>query len=680
MSIGAWLALAVACPALTLYDFGNPTAEEQQYIELINRARANPPAEGARLAATSDAGVLLAYTYYGVDLAMMQSEFNAIAALPPLAPNASLSTIARGHSAWMLANATQDHNESPTNTPFTRMNAAGYFYTSAAENIYAWSNSVWYGHAGFQVDWGTGGTGGMQYPRGHRANIHGPNYREIGVGMAYGTNGVYPNVVGPQLVTQDFAASAANPALATGVAYYDLNSNNICDPGEGIAGLTVTVSGSGVTQYCNTAIGGGWVVPVPATAATRTVTFSALNVNQTASLVVPAAQNAKADLRLTYAPPIVTSPATAAAGVAHTLAFTAVGGAVSYLWDRWTVTAAAAEPCDSTTNITSATTGTYSVLNTCVVQQGTGSFHLENSTGANQSIQLNALYYGQVSPALTFQSQIRYATTAELFKVQVKEELSGVWQDAFSQAGTNGSGETVFTLRSAAISAMAGKSFRIRFLLNSTGSYFGGYSGNTFGWFIDAIAFSGVATLDNNVTQTLSGNSGSFTPGLGSYLMSVTPVISGHNFAAAYQTLTVAAPPTFATWAAGYEAANGLPAGTLANQPIADPDHDGRSNLLEYAFGSSPVRSDPAPRLPAALTDCGYYIMQYTRDRALTDLTFTAQACADLGNWKAPGDAGALTGFSDNLISASGTLETRQATVPRSSGNPVFIRLRITRP
>ena len=40
----------LSCGAQTLYDFGNPTADEQLYIELINRARDNPTAEGIRLA------------------------------------------------------------------------------------------------------------------------------------------------------------------------------------------------------------------------------------------------------------------------------------------------------------------------------------------------------------------------------------------------------------------------------------------------------------------------------------------------------------------------------------------------------------------------------------------------------------------------------------------------------
>ena len=387
LGLGGMLALSVPCRGLTLYDFGNPIAEEQLYIELINRARANPAAEGARLAATNDPDVLNAYAYFGVDLAMMQSEFDAMPAQPPLAPNACLEASSRGHSAWMLANATQSHNETnPSNDPFSRMSAAGYSYVYAGENIYAAAKSVWFGHAGFAVDWGTG-TGGMQDPRGHRANLFNQYYREIGVGMAFGTNGS----VGPQLVTQDFGVSAGNPTLATGVAYYDLNGNGQYDVGEGIAGLTVTVSGGDMTSYCVTATGGGWVVPVPATAATRTVTFSGPNLSQSVNLVIPAATNAKADLKLAYVAPAITSSASAAADSPFTVTFSPVAGAASYHWNRWTSTAAAAENCESLSTITTSTTGTYSVLNTDVKQQGAASFHLENSTASSQWLQLNGV-------------------------------------------------------------------------------------------------------------------------------------------------------------------------------------------------------------------------------------------------------------------------------------------------
>jgi hypothetical protein len=668
-----WLLLTATAPGQTPYDFGNPTAEEQLYMEFINRARANPPAEGARLAATTDPNVLSAISQYGVNLALMQSEFNAIPVAPPLASHASLLAAARSHSAWMLANDVQDHYEStPYNTPWGRITAAGYTYSTMGENIFAHAASVWHGHAGFQIDWGYG-TGGMQSPRGHRDSIHNPAFREVGIGVVLGSN----ENVGPQLVTQDFGSRFSSPNLGTGVAYYDLNGNHFYDLGEGIGGLTVTVSG--VTAYCLTAVGGGWVVPCPTTAANRTVTFSGLNVNQNVPIVFPANANAKADLKLAYSPPAITSPAIAVAGSPHNLSFAAVGGATGYTWSRSTAAAAPAENCESTAGITTSTSGGYAVLNTAVKQQGTASFHLANP-GTSQSFQLNSLFHAGSSPSLYFQSLVRYSTSDERFKVQVKQEGTAIWQDVYSQTGYNGSGEAAFSLRWASLGAMAGSSFRVRFILDySSGSLYG-LTDNDFGWFIDAISFSGVSVLGGTVTESLAGTSGSFTPAAGSYLMGVAPVISGHDFPAAYQTLTVIQPAPFASWAAGYAAAYSLPAGTLAD-PAGDYDKDGRIHLIEYAFGTSPVlASEPTPRLPVAELTATHLVLRYQRDSSLTDLTLTPQASATLGAWKAPGEAGAPAGFTDTLVATAGNLQTREAKVPRSSGAKIFMRVNVSMP
>lgn len=84
--------LTATAHSQSLYTFGNPSPEEQMYIEYINRARANPPAEGVRLEETTDGDVVSACNYFSVDKAMMLTEFNAIPVAPPLAPHASLTS------------------------------------------------------------------------------------------------------------------------------------------------------------------------------------------------------------------------------------------------------------------------------------------------------------------------------------------------------------------------------------------------------------------------------------------------------------------------------------------------------------------------------------------------------------------------------------------------------------
>jgi|GEM_PF-1687599 len=573
----------------TLYDFGNPVAEEQAYLEMVNRARSNPPAEGARLAACTDVYALAAYSTYGVDLTMMQNEFNTIASAPPLVPNAMLMTAARGHTAWMLANSTQSHNETnPANDPGGRLTATGYLWTTMAENIYATAYSVLYGHVGFEVDWGSGGTGGMQTGRGHRTNIHNPDYIEIGLGYLQGTNTGVNGNVGPTLITQDFAVRNSPPTFGTGVAYYDLNGNGFYDVGEEISGLTVNVSGA--TSYCTTATGGGWVVPVPSGSATRSVTFTGLGMNQSVPITFTGSANAKADLMLTYTPPTITSPATAYTSTPHTYSFNMIGGAGSYIWNRWTSSAAASELCENAANIASSTTGTYSVICTTLKEQGNSSFQLVSPTSADQSIQLSPLYYGSSSSSITFWSRVGYATTTQYCKVQVMPQ-GGAWTDVYSVAGSGGAGDgLVFNQRTVSLSSMVGKAFQIRFLYTTTpGQTYYNDTSYQSGWLIDNITFSSVSALGSNVTQALTTSPGTFTPSVtGNYLTSITPVVSGHNFMASYQTLTVSAPtaPAITTQPHAATIANGSTATLTVAASGSEPAY-------QWYAGSSGVTTNP---------------------------------------------------------------------------------------
>src|SRR6476469_9127147 len=142
-----------SAPASQLYSIGDPTNEEQYYLELINRARANPAAEAIRLATTTDAEVLSAYGFFGVNLVLMQAQFALIPTQPPYSMNATLLNAARAHSQNMLQTNYQGHT-GPDGTLTTRL--AGYVANangwSIGENVFAYSKSVWYGHAAFQVD------------------------------------------------------------------------------------------------------------------------------------------------------------------------------------------------------------------------------------------------------------------------------------------------------------------------------------------------------------------------------------------------------------------------------------------------------------------------------------------------------------------------------------------------
>lgn len=274
-----------------IYDIGNPTAYQQQYLEYINRARADALAEARRLANLTDRQITAVYTSFGIDPRdivfqyTQQVNSGEIARrAPPLSFNAALLEAAQLHTQDLYTNRFQGHNSSakppaPFRSgygPRERASALGYV-GGVAENVYSHSRSVAYGHAAFAVDWGGESPGhpdynplfagqGMQNPAGHRLNLHNDRANEIGIGVINATNGP----VGPQLVTQDFGL-AGNSTFITGVVFEDLNGNRFYDIGEGRPDVRVDVDGSG--YYAISASSGGYSVPVSADGR-YTVTFS----------------------------------------------------------------------------------------------------------------------------------------------------------------------------------------------------------------------------------------------------------------------------------------------------------------------------------------------------------------------------------------------------------------------
>src|SRR4051794_37708669 len=98
--------------AQTQYSHGNPTGEEQYMLELINRARANPTAEGQRLANSGDPSVQLGIDYFGVNMDKLRRDFASYAVRPPLAMNTKLVAAARRHSRDMAGKNFQSHTGS----------------------------------------------------------------------------------------------------------------------------------------------------------------------------------------------------------------------------------------------------------------------------------------------------------------------------------------------------------------------------------------------------------------------------------------------------------------------------------------------------------------------------------------------------------------------------------------
>ncbi len=522
---------AVAGPAL--YSIGDPTDEEQLYLEYINRARANPAAEGQRLRQTDDPQVRQAYKSFFVDLDLMVSQFGALAPAPPLSMNAKLLASARLHSQDMLAIARQQHAGSDGSTNGSRATAQGYVWTTIAENIYANSESVWQGHAGFQVDWGTTNStgtnaiGGMQNPPGHRLNIHSAAYREAGIGVVNGQNTVGTNTVGPQLVTQDFATAQNATPFVTGVAYYDLIGNGFYDPGEGLGGVTVTIPGASFLAV--TSNSGGYSVPVPGNGV-YTVTFSAPGLSTLErTITITNSNNAKADFTPAYSPPTISGPDVAITGQNNSYSFTAVGAATGYEWrqtERIVSTVEGAE--NGLARITAVTSPGYTVIVNDVKASGTKSFHLTHTNAEPQYLTLNRIFLLGQTSKLEFQSRLGWAAPDQVARAQVSLDDGKSWQDIWTQAGTDNSGEGAFHGRSVSLAAHAGKEVRVRFVYDFTFGQFFNQTDSGVGLYLDDIIITDAEELVNQaITAVQTGTSFNFAPASqGSFALQVRAKVS----------------------------------------------------------------------------------------------------------------------------------------------------------
>jgi len=246
-----------------------PTADEQYMLELVNRARANPAAEGQRLLKLAQTDPAIGYMTAGWDLGGFLRQINASGPLPPLAFNTRLVQAARDHDAAMVAANTQFHSPAGYLTDPTIGHAAdgaAYYAPGGAgwatgENIFAYSQGVGattpadyvnYFEAAFLLDWGNPAFGHLKNlmapgPSGAASGGH-PPFSEIGIGLLTNAHPATPAAggmsVGPAVVTQEFGWRQGN-AFLTGVAYTDANNDRFYEPGEGLGGVTITAVGRG---------------------------------------------------------------------------------------------------------------------------------------------------------------------------------------------------------------------------------------------------------------------------------------------------------------------------------------------------------------------------------------------------------------------------------------------------
>lgn len=245
-----------------------PTSEQQYWLELTNRFRSDPQNELAKLVnfsspgvwgtpKSSDAYIANALNFFGTSASDLATQFSSLTAAPPMAWSSALNVSATTYSNLMVSSDQQSHTLDGLSLD-QRVQNGGYSanWLEVGENLFASTQTILHGHAGFVIDWGDGngataGYGnGIQNPTGHRNVMLDSLFKEVGIGFqSIAIPGSNTNAIGPYVVTQHFAtqyrfdgASYFADAILTGSVYQDtIAADLFYTPGEGLAGEAINV-------------------------------------------------------------------------------------------------------------------------------------------------------------------------------------------------------------------------------------------------------------------------------------------------------------------------------------------------------------------------------------------------------------------------------------------------------
>ncbi|MFA6286192.1 MAG: LamG-like jellyroll fold domain-containing protein [Opitutaceae bacterium] len=183
-----------------------------------------------------------------------------------------------------------------------------------------------------------------------------------------------------------------------------------------------------------------------------------------------------------------------------------------------------------------------------------------------------------------------------------------------------------------------------------------------------ALSTAATATGDGSITLRLAADDGA----VGTFVDTTLAITAA--------TLNYAAWSAQITWPVGAD-----------STATGDPDGDGFSNLLEYALAFDPLSADSATHRPSVSIVDGHLAFSFTRDSALSTLTYEVQASPDLSpnSWitLARSTAGtATTSVNSGALSINETTtgDLRRVTIVDATAlsgvSRRFLRLLVTQP
>lgn len=270
----------------------NPTGDEQELMQLVNRFRSDPRGEFSRLISVAspikarDPILQPDLDFAVVNGNTLRSELAILNPTPPVAWNEAISDFNRDHNADMIREKRHFH----TNTAQRRAEliAAGVNFRFAngekinSENVFGYGKSPLHIFAAYIIDWQRGGPGGMQVGRSHRAANLNSDFEQAGLAITNYSGADF----GPRVNSQVLANIENPPIMVTGAIFQDNNNSGWYDSGEGIGSVRFVFQGEAGT-FTTTGFGtGGYQIELPAGTYIATASGGGMKYTQRMSNIV----------------------------------------------------------------------------------------------------------------------------------------------------------------------------------------------------------------------------------------------------------------------------------------------------------------------------------------------------------------------------------------------------------
>lgn len=296
------------------------------------------------------------------------------------------------------------------------------------------------------------------------------------------------------------------------------------------------------------------------------------------------------------------------------------------------------------------TAASYDLRQTTLKRSGSQAFHLTFPTfdDDNEFFTIDRNLFVSAGAKLNFYQRFRFVGANCRLRAEISTDGGLSWNEVW---GRNGNGDNSSTgwdsswnAVQADLSAYVGKVIRIRFNFTQAGLVFLSTNTNN-GVFVDDISVTNTEELLTSVTTVLTPTQTNFTLNAttaghtlatgNKYVMSVRVDVGGVWYPAPSPlAVTIGSfPPGYYQWMSTNHPA-------VTGGPGDDHDRDGIRNLTEYAFGLSPVASNPTSALPQPSSTATEYVFQFTKPAVVENLTYFVDWSHDLVNWSIANNIG----------------------------------------